>query len=557
MSATRSLAAAVAAVTLLGAAGCANQADTPGAGAAADGMVAQLSLSSEVASTVGQLVNYNPYSPTPLTSRLLFEPLIVRNGMSCKETPWLATKATWEGANKLTLAIRQGVKWSDGKDFSAKDVAFTLNLAKKYPGMDQGGLWNGTFGAPATSVTVAGNDVVIAFSGNAAAKYDSIIATKILPEHVYSTVGDPTKYVDKKPVSTGPYKVGSYNGRRLVLERRADYWQADKIKVKQIVQQGTFDSASAAMKLKAGQLDAYWGDIPNPQKTFVDANPKTNHFWYAANGITVLTGNTTKAPFNDVKFREAISYAMDKKDMSLKGTYGIMEQASQSGLRMPQMQSFLPVSLGGKDTVLPFDVAKANSLLDAAGYKLGADKKRTNPNGSPLSVTFTVQAGWIDYQAMADVVVKGLNSAGIDAKSVASAPDSVDAAKKSGDYQVLFEYLHGGCEFVKGLGAKLVSNQIPTAQSILPNVERWKTSADDAAVAALSGSTTDTQRKLYVGQLANTMMTQFPVTSLIYAPARVIYRTDKAVGWPSAADPYAHPTDNPLLIITHLTPAAK
>ena len=53
------------------------------------------------------------------------------------------------------------------------------------------------------------------------------------------------------------------------------------------------------------------------------------------------------------------------------------------------------------------------------------------------------------------------------------------------------------------------------------------------------------------------MMTQFPVTSLIYAPARVIYRSDKAVGWPSAEDPYAHPTDNPLLIITHLTPAAK
>ena len=44
--------------------------------------------------------------------------------------------------------------------------------------------------------------------------------------------------------------------------------------------------------------------------------------------------------------------------------------------------------------------------------------------------------------------------------------------------------------------------------------------------------------------LVNTMMTEFPVIPLFYAPARSIYRTDKAVGWPSAEDPYANPQDN-------------
>lgn len=51
------------------------------------------------------------------------------------------------------------------------------------------------------------------------------------------------------------------------------------------------------------------------------------------------------------------------------------------------------------------------------------------------------------------------------------------------------------------------------------------------------------------------MMTKLPVTSLLYAPTRILYRTDKAVGWPSEQDPYAHPTDNRLLILTHLRPA--
>jgi peptide/nickel transport system substrate-binding protein len=47
------------------------------------------------------------------------------------------------------------------------------------------------------------------------------------------------------------------------------------------------------------------------------------------------------------------------------------------------------------------------------------------------------------------------------------------------------------------------------------------------------------------------------VTPLIYAPSRIIYRTDKAVGWPSEQDPYGNPSDDRLLIITHLTPASK
>ncbi|WP_076264021.1 ABC transporter substrate-binding protein [Intrasporangium flavum] len=532
---------------------CTGSKNASGGGDSADGMIAQLTFPADVDASVGGLVNYNPYSPKPLTTTWLYEPLIVRNNLTCEETPWLATKSTWEGANKLTLDIRDGVKWSDGQAFSAKDVAFTFNLMKQYPGLDTSGVWNDTFGAPATSVTAEGNKVVFTFSGNAAAKYDGIISTKILPEHVYSKVGDPTKYVDKAPVSTGPYKVGTYNGRRLVLERRADYWQADKVKVKKIVLEGTYDAAQAALKLRSGQLDAYWGEVPNPQKTLVDADPKNNHFYYAPNGMTVLTGNDQKPPFNDPKFREAISYAMDKQSMSTKATYGIMKPASQSGLKLPSMQNLLPAKYAGEDTVLPYDVAKAGQMLDAAGYKKGPDGKRTNPDGTPLSVNFSVQAGFIDYQAIADVVVKGLNDAGIDAKVTASAPDSVDGQKKSGDFQLMLEYLHGGCELAKNIGAKLSSKQFPTAKDIFPNVGRFSDPSIDAAISKLAGSTDKEQQKENLAPLVDAMMTQYPVTPLIYAPARILYRTDHAVGWPSEQDPYANPSDDKLLVLTHLT----
>jgi peptide/nickel transport system substrate-binding protein len=552
MSHTTSLLVGGLALSLV-ATGCAGSAQDQ-EGEAADGMIAQLTFPAEVDATVGGLGNYNPYSPTPLTAVWLYEPLIVRNNLTCEETPWLATGATWDGGDKLTLDIREGVTWSDGEDFTAEDVAFTMNLQKEFPGMDKAGLWNDTFGAPAESVTADGNQVVIEFEGNAAAKYDGIISTKILPEHVYSEVEDPTTYVDKEPVGTGPFEVESYNGRRLTLARRDDYWQADKIKVEKIVQEGIYDSSQAALKLENGEIDAYYGDIPNPEKTLVEKDPENNHYFYAPAGTTVLTGNLTQEPWSDPKFREAISYGMDKESMSDKGIYGIMAPASQTGLKLPAMEDLLPEQYAGADTVLPYDPDKAAEMLDAAGYEEGADGTRTMPDGSPLSVDFSVQAGFIDYEAIAEVIADNLNDLGVDTKVTASAPESVDEQKKTGDFNAVLEYLHGGCELARNLGSKLNSKQFPTEQDIFPNVGRYSDPATDEAIQGLSGATDREEQKPYLGELVDVMMTEYPVTALIYAPSRTIYRTENAEGWPTEDNAYASGADDRLLVMTNLTP---
>lgn len=244
---------------------------------------------------------------------------------------------------------------------------------------------------------------------------------------------------------------------------------------------------------------------------------------------------------------------MDKEAMSLKATYGVMKPASQTGLKLPSMEKLLPDAYKGQDTVLPYDTAKANQMLDAAGYAKGADGKRTLPDGSPLAVNFTVQAGFIDYQAIADVIAKGMNEVGVATKVTASAPESVDDQKKTGNFQVLLEYLHGGCELARNIGAKLSSKQFPSEKEILPNVGRFSDPSVDATVDALSQATDEETQRTEVGKLVDVMMKQYPVTSLIYAPTRLIYRTDKATGWPSEQDPYANPSDDRLLVLTRLT----
>lgn len=521
------------------------------------GMIPMLTLPAEVDASIGGLVNYNPYAPKQLTKTWLHEPLMQQSSLDCKVEPWLATGFTWEGADKLTFDIRQGVKWSDGSDFTAEDVAFTFNLLKKYPAMDAQGVWSDTFGAAATSVTAEGNQVVFEFSGDAASKFPHIVEQHIVSEKQYGSVGDPTKFVDKEPVATGPFKVGDYNGRRLELVRRADYWQADKIKVEKLVLEGNYDANQAALKLRTGELDFYTGEIPNPDKTFVQDDPELNHVWYAPNGLTVLAPNLKKKPFSDVKFREALAYGMDKKSATKKATYGIMDVASQAGLPLPNKAALLPDKYPADSTVIPYDTAKANQMLDAAGYTKGSDGKRTNPDGSPINIVFSVQAGWIDYEAMADELISNFRDLDLTIKANKAQPDSVDQQKKSGDFQLMINFMGAGCDYANGMGATLSSATVPTATEIKGNVGRYSDPTVDAAVDGLTGATDEAQTKEHVGVLVEAMMTDYPVLPILYAPARSIYRTDKAVGWPSEEDPYTNPQTNPRVWMTHLTAAPK
>lgn len=558
----RALVAAVAVLLLLlpGCAGSrvANERKLAKSGTAGSGgMIAQLTFPAESDASIGGLVNYNPYAPKQQTKTWLYEPLMVQNSLDCQVTPWLATGYRWQGPAKLVFDIRQGVKWSDGSELTAADVAFTFNLGQKYPAADQAGVWNDVLGAKAQSVTATGNQVVFQFAGPAVSKFSSIIGQQlIVSQKQYGPVGDPTKYVDKQPVSTGPFRVASYNGRRLELERRPDYWQADKIKVQKLVLEGNYDANQAALKLRSGALDFYNGELPNPDKTFVAADPEHNHLWYAPNGMTVLAPNLTRAPFSDVRFREALAYGMDKKAVSTKATYGIMDVASQSGLPLPAKKALLPPGYPADSTVLPYDPAKANQLLDAAGYAKGPDGFRRNPDGSPIAIVFSVQAGYIDYEATADELIANFRDLGVNIKANKAQPDSVDAQKKSGDFDVMINYMGAGCDYANGMGATLTTKQIPTKTEIRGNVGRYSSPPVDDAVSQLAAATDPATTKQLVGVLVTTMMTQYPVLPIFYAPARGIYRTDKAVGWPTAEDPYANPQDNARLWLTHLSAPA-
>src|SRR5260370_22812684 len=153
---------------------------------------------------------FNPYNGHPNAGvlGLVYETLYFVNVNDGSFTPMLATGYQWNSNNtQVTFTIRQNVKWNDSQTFTADDVAFTFNLMKQYPAADGLGVWSFLKDVTAPDP----NTVVMTFQK----AYPPVlvnIAGKvyIIPNHVFATVADPTKYLTANPLHTGPFNLTRY-----------------------------------------------------------------------------------------------------------------------------------------------------------------------------------------------------------------------------------------------------------------------------------------------------------------------------------------------------------
>src|SRR5262249_52736644 len=172
----------------------------------------------------------SPFSPNVNVGvdGLVYENLEFVNGVTGQETPMLATGHQYSADNKqLTFTIRQNVKWSDGKAFSANDVAFTFNMLQQYPRADTAGLWT-HLNVVQDSDT---NTVVLTFTDAVPPLLPFIEGTYIVPQHLWASVGDPTKFTNAQPVGSGPMKLKNFTAQQISYVKNGSYWQADKVKV--------------------------------------------------------------------------------------------------------------------------------------------------------------------------------------------------------------------------------------------------------------------------------------------------------------------------------------
>ena len=142
--------------------------------------------------------SFNPYLPNTAQGLMfspggspgfIYEPLVQVNTVDIgKDIPWLAKSWEWSNENKtFTVHLQTGVTWSDGKPFSSADVVFTYQMLQQYPALNAGGVPNATLNAPDA------NTVVFTFDQPSQQLFTNIVGAPIVSQHVWSTVGDPTK----------------------------------------------------------------------------------------------------------------------------------------------------------------------------------------------------------------------------------------------------------------------------------------------------------------------------------------------------------------------------
>ncbi len=301
----------LAAVTLVcsGLAACASSGSS-GSGKSTTSAIPTLVMESSPETAITQA--FNPFVATQAAygmgaTGLIYEPLIQFNlAAPPKFYPWLATGYKWSAGGKaITFTIRSGMKWSNGSPLTPADVAFTYNLVKKNTAINLGGL-------TISSVTTSGNTVTVSFPTPQYTNLEQIAGVAIVPQSIWSKVGNPATFVDATPVGSGPYKLASFTPQGFTLEKNPNYWQASKVAIPKVFFPVYTSNTGALSALFSGQIDWTGNFIPGLQKDFVNTSPAFHHFWEAPGGTNSLMPNLNKWPTNQLPVRKAISLAINR-----------------------------------------------------------------------------------------------------------------------------------------------------------------------------------------------------------------------------------------------------
>ena len=501
----------------------------------------------------------SPFSPNANcgVDGLLYENLEYVNGPTGAVTPMLATGYTWSTDNKtLTFTIRQGVKWSDNTSFSASDVAFTFNLLKQYPDADASGLWNflSSVTAPDSST------VVMTFQTPAPTLLPNIQGTYIVPQHVWASVGDPTKYINSSPVGTGPMKLKSFTAQDITYVKNSTYWQAGKVQVDQLNYPVVASNDAALEKIASGEAD--WTGVFDAavQSLFVQKDPAHNFSQPVPVVPVEIVPNLTDPLLSQLPVRQAISAALDRQEMATSGEAGFEQPASPTGL-IPGQEKYLDPKYNGVLPTFPAaSSSQADQILASAGFTKGSDGIYADSHGHKLSFSVTVPGDYSDYVADLMIAQQNLQAAGIALSLNKVSDDAFRTDRATGKFQLLMTGSFFGPTPYYFLEPLLHSTHIGGANGT--DWSQWKDAKTDQLLDQIAASTDQSVQVADIQQLTDTMANDLPVIPVLDAVQFFEYSTKNWTGWPTPQNLYAVGSAYPLAagdneqVILHLTPAS-
>jgi len=447
--------------------------------------------------------------------RLMFDSLYHRDN-NMQIIPWLAT--SYENPSPLTwrFHLRQGVKFSNGNDFKANDVKFSLGRL-----VEEDSAWSDKSIIDKVEV-VDDYTVDITTKTPFAAFMTRVVLWHMTDEEYFNEVGKDG--FSTKPMGTGPFKFVEWvKDEQVVLEANTDYWGGAP-KIKTVIFKPIPETATRIAALESGDVNI----VTNVPPDYVKQPAKGVEIATIPGTRAIYLGmNVNVAPFTDERVRQAMNYAVDVPTII---------KSVLNGLARPLDNPMLPEHFGYVATpVYKYDPEKAKSLLTEAGL----------PDGFKFELDIEPS-----NKEMAEAIAGQLSAVGIIADIVILEPAAFTAKNEPGEMQA-FLSSWGNSEgdasgiltkqfYSKRYGCDLVTFKYPDPKSGFGDAAKgcYYTGYGNADVdaAVLEGNTNvdPAARKAAYAKALTIIVKEAPWVFL-YNPSEV-YAYEGVQGWTPRSD---------------------
>lgn len=331
-----------------------------------------------------------------------------------------------------TYKIRDGVKFHDGQPLTAEDVVFSYLLYQNTEGYP----WMGDYTAYFENIEATpNNEVVITLSEPIPNIESQLVFLYVLPKHIWENE-DPLEFENTAAIGSGPFKMVEYKPNEFVhLAKNSEHFGSVP-KVDEVIFQ-TFESQDALVQaIKTGQVDMIT-EMPATAVQTLKQDPN----------IEVVTGAPFAPSVTDIIFNQVLPENCPPDDGLCTGHPALLDRNVRLALsHATDKKKIIDVVLLGYGTpgitLIPdglgiwfnsslkdyeYDVAKANQILDDAGYKdLNGDGIRETPDGS-RSLTFRINwpSDSIDSPRLAELLSEMWSQVGVKLEAQALDPDTL------------------------------------------------------------------------------------------------------------------------------------
>jgi len=487
---------------------------------------------------------------------IIYEPLAFFSAFDDKMIPWLATSWSFSGDNKsLTINLRKGVKWSDGEEFNADDVVYTLNTLKDLKeavrwGKDVALVLDKAEKVDSHTVKVNLQRPDPRFYYFMAYKFD--IGIYIVPEHVYKgqdwttfKAFDPAKGL---PVTTGPWRVVAGTPEQKVIDRASSWCGVGASDLKQFAKlpeveriiylPAAQDQTQSAQALIKNEVDYASMTTPRVIKETLAQNTKlTTHTgknspygyvdWWP---VSLAFNDSGKfGPYDSPDVRWAFSYYLNRKELSDKAYDGA---AALNPLTMPQYPPLQKYFDEVKDLLKEYDTteynpAKGDARMQRAGFTKGSDGMWKDKSGKGINCQIIGFTPWVD---LGPLTAEQLRRHGINASYIQ--PTDASSRMAEGNFECLM-FGHGGSVSDPYFTMKLyqsASVNIPGGHQV--NFYRWENAQWDKLTDQIAATGDEAEVKRLWKEAMKIWLPELPDVPILEFYHRIILNETRWTGWP-------------------------